>query len=664
MHRRVAADRVLDASWNNDETVSTVADALQTARVAHARHAWREAFDAFSDVDQQDLTPADLEGFAEAAWWTGKIEPAIDLRERAYAGFAAAGDKETAARLALTISWDHVGRGAFAVANGWFANADRLLAEEPDSPVHAFLTLTRAVSALFGGGNLSDAVREFDRAAELGARFGDRDTQVLGLVGKGRALVKMGEVEDGLALLDEATAAAVSGELRPYSTGLIYCMTISSCQELGDYRRAAEWTEVANRWCDELDVTGFPGACRLHRAEALRLRGDWLEAEKQAIAACEELQDFERLITAGGHYEIGEIRRRRGDFAAAEEAYAKANELGRTPEPGLSLLRLAQGKVDAAAAGVSRALAELTDPLARLRRLPAQAEIAIAASNLPIARAAADELESIVDSYKIGGRRAPAFDATVHLVRGQIKVAEGDAHGAAESLSRARDEWQEVGAPYETAQARTALGIAYRRQGDEHAAEAELGAALAVFERLGARLDEERVKELLGRLEARRTFLFTDIVDSTRLLETLGDAKWKRLLARHDELTRDQIAEAGGEVIKQTGDGFFASFDNPGAAIGAAVAIQRSLDAEIVAPDVRIGVHTGGAFHTDDGGRDYGGQGVHVAARIGAAAAPAEILVSADTLDGVGTAFRLSEPRSTSLKGFDQPVEVVAVDWR
>jgi class 3 adenylate cyclase len=208
------------------------------------------------------------------------------------------------------------------------------------------------------------------------------------------------------------------------------------------------------------------------------------------------------------------------------------------------------------------------------------------------------------------------------------------------------------------------LGIAFRRQGDEHAATAELEAAAAVFERLGARLDEERVKELLGRLETRRTFLFTDIVDSTKLLETLGAEKWKRLLARHDQLVRERIVETGGEVIKQTGDGFFASFGNPKAAIAAAVAIQRALDDEIVAPDVRIGAHTGGAFLTDTDFSDYGGQGVHTAARIGAAARPGEILVSRETLDGIGTAFRLSAPRSETLKGFEQPVDVVSVDWR
>jgi class 3 adenylate cyclase len=208
------------------------------------------------------------------------------------------------------------------------------------------------------------------------------------------------------------------------------------------------------------------------------------------------------------------------------------------------------------------------------------------------------------------------------------------------------------------------LGIAYRRRGDEHGGAVELEAALATFERLGAKLDEERAKERLGRLAARRTFVFTDIVDSTRLLDTLGDDKWKRLLARHDELVRERIVESGGEIVKKTGDGFFASFDSPKAAVDAAVAIQRALAAEIVAPDVRIGAHTGGAFRTDAEATDYGGQGVHVAARIGAAAGAAEILVSRETLEGVGHAFRLSEARGVPLKGLDQPVEVVSVDWR
>jgi class 3 adenylate cyclase len=208
------------------------------------------------------------------------------------------------------------------------------------------------------------------------------------------------------------------------------------------------------------------------------------------------------------------------------------------------------------------------------------------------------------------------------------------------------------------------LGVAFRRQGDQHAATAELEAALATLERLGAKVDEQRVKELLGRQQARRTFVFTDIVGSTKLLETLGDVKWKKLLARHNELLRDRIVDSGGEVVQQTGDGFFAVFDSPKAAIEAAIAIQRALDAEIVAPDVRIGAHTGGAFEGDGDFNTYGGEAVHLAARIGSAAGGAEILVSRETLEGAGTGYRLSEPRAEVFKGFEQPIDVVSVGWR
>ena len=641
-----------------------MAGTVEVARNAAERHSWREAYDAYTGSDDSGLTPDDQEQFADAAWWTGKIDEAIGLRERSYAGFSAAGDRLGAARLALTLSWDHLNRGAFAVSRGWFANAERLLEGQPEAREHGFLALSRGITTLFAEGNIEDALPELERAHDIAARTGDRDTQVLALVGKGRAFVQRGDVEQGLAILDEASTSAVSGELRPYATGLVYCATITSCQHVGDYRRAAEWTEAASRWCEQEDMNGFPGACRIHRAEIMRLRGDWPEAEKTALAACEEVHDFDRLVTAGGYYEIGEIRRRRGDFAAAEEAFRTANELGRSPQPGLALLQLAQGKVESAVAGVTRRLAEMDEPLERVRMLPALAEIALAAADLDTARSAAAELQQIVDSYKIGDRRAPAFDATVNLTLGQIELAGQDWDDASRDLRRARDEWQEIGAPYETAQARMLLGIAFRHQGDEHAATLELQAAQTTFERLGAKLDEERAKELLGRVDTHRTFLFTDIVGSTRLLENLGDERWSKLLALHDKLVRTRIVESGGDVIKQTGDGFFASFDDPGAAIDAAVAIQRALQSEVFAPEVRIGAHAGTAFKTGASFSDYGGQSVHVAARIGAAAGAGEVLVSRETIDGIETSFRLSNPRAASLKGFEQPVEVVSVDWR
>ena len=640
-----------------------VDDSLEAGRAAARRHAWREAYELLrsADVDGR-LGADDLENLAEAAWWTGHLEEAIALRERAFAANLEAGETQRAALLAILVAIDHANRAAMAVAGGWIARAERLLANEEEGIAHGHLALAHGMSALEMG-ELDTASRELDRAHDIGARFGDRNLEAMALVFKGTVLVSKGEVTEGLALLDEATAAAVGGELRPLATGMVYCVTIHSCQALGDCGRAAEWTDVANRWCDRLDLTGFPGACRIHRAEIMRLRGEWPQAEEQAVQACEELQEYNRFVTAGGFYEIGEIRRRRGDFAAAEEAYRKASELGRDPQPGLALLRLAQGKVDAASTAIKRTLAsESLDPLGRARRLPAEIEIALATGQIRRAREAAEELEGIADRYRLGDRRSPSLEGTVHLARGQIGLAEHDWQGAAAALQAARDTWDKVGAPYETAHARMLLGLVYRGEGDEDGAKEELTAAKTTFERLGAVLDLQRASELLGESSARRTFMFTDIVDSTKLVEVLGEEKWRKLLTWHDRRLRELIEQAGGEVIKQTGDGYFAAFQTPAAALEAAAGIQRSLDEhEPLAPDVRIGMHTGGAFHKEDA--DYAGQGVHMAARIGALAGGGEILVSRESLDG-GTRFQLSEPRIETLKGFDEPLELVSVDWR
>ncbi|HXV56970.1 MAG TPA: adenylate/guanylate cyclase domain-containing protein [Gaiellaceae bacterium] len=638
-------------------------DSLAAGRDAARRRAWREAYELLTSADEAGrLSPEDVESLADAAWWTGRLDEAIELRERAYAGYLDAGGSRRAALLAVVLSMNHDLRGAPAASRGWLARAERLLGDEPEGVEHGHLALVQGMRAL-DLGQLPEARAGFERSRELASRFGDRSLETTALVFEGAIRVWTGDVEEGLAILDEATAAATSGELDPLATGIIYCVTIDSCQAVGDCGRASEWSEAANRWCDRLDVSGFPGACRVHHAELLRLRGEWPKAAEQALRACEELHDYNRPVTASGFYEIGEIRRRQGDFAAAEEAYRKADELGRDPQPGLALLRLAQGKVDAASAAMRRTLAnEHLDPLSRAKRLPAQVEIALAAGEIKRAREAAELLEEIADRYRVDGRRTPAFDGAVHLAWGRIRLAERDWEGAATALRAARDTWNRVSAPYETAQARLLLGLAYRGEGDEDGAREELTIARSTFERLGAVLDLQRTAELLGEGSTRRTFMFTDIVDSTKLVEALGEEKWRKLLSWHDRTLREQIEAAGGDVIKQTGDGYFAAFQSPTAALEAAAAIQRALDElEPVAPDVRIGVHTGGAFHRD--GDDYAGQGVHMAARIGALARGGEILVSRESLAG-GTRFPVSEPRSAELKGFEGEVELVAVDWR
>ena len=640
-----------------------VDDSLEAGRDAARRHAWREAYELLRGADDgRSLTAEDLGQLGDAAWWTGRLDEAITLRERAYSAYVEAGSPSRAAALAVTLSMDQMTRGAPAVSSGWLARAERLLAGEPDGVEHGYVALVRGIGA-FENGDLQSAGTELGRARDAATRFGDRSLETMALVFEGAALVWRGEVSAGLALLDEATAAAVSGELHPLATGIVYCVTIDSCQTLGDCGRASQWTEAANRWCDRLDVTGFPGACRIHRAEIMRLRGEWPAAVEQALQACEELHDYNRWITAAGFYEIGEIRRRQGDFAQAEEAYLKAKELGKEPQPGQALLRLAQGKVEAASNAIRRALTtEELDPLTRGRRLPAEVEIALAAGEIGRARRALEELEGIADTYRVDGRRTPAYEGAVQLARGQVRLAERDWEGAADALRTARATWNQVAAPYETARAHLLLGLAYRGEGDDDAAEEELRAAKSIFARLGAVLDAQRASELLREAPAQRTFVFTDLVDSTRLLELVGAEKWRKAVEWHDRRLREVIDEAGGEVIKQTGDGYFAAFHSPAAAIEAAVAIQRAVDEQPFAPGVRIGIHTGAAFHKRDD--DYAGQGVHMAARIGALAGAGEILLSRASLDGGGTRFRLSEPRAETLKGFDEPVELVAVDWR
>ncbi|GAA5168039.1 adenylate/guanylate cyclase domain-containing protein [Ornithinimicrobium tianjinense] len=608
------------------------------------------------------MTGADLVAFGQSAWWTSRPERSFQLRETAFARLVEEGLPEAAGKVAVSHAWDFSARGQMAPYQGWMAKAERVLEGREESPSYAYLLVVRGFN-LMESGNVAEGLVDLQRAEGLGGELRLKDVVALARIAQGTMKVRSGQVDEGLAMLDEVTASAVSGELPAFESGLIYCVTISTCHDVGDVRRAAEWTEAASAWCDQHDLTGFPGACRIHRAQLLRLRGLWTDAERQCQAACEELADYNAWITAEGRYEIAEIRRRRGEFGAALEGYRDVAAVGMDPQPGLALLRLAEGKVDTAAAALRRSLAEGGAPLGRMALLPAQVEVALAAGDLATARAAAAELEATITAYRIGDVPAPAFQAQLHLATGRIQLAEGDWAAAARSLRLARSAWQQIGAPYEVAQARMLLGLAYRHEGDEDGATGELEAAQSTFARLGARLEEERAKELLGRLETRRTFVFTDIVGSTELARTLGDEKWRRLLARHDQLLRERITEAGGEVIKQTGDGFFAAFERPRAAVQAAVAIQRALAEEVVAPDVRIGVHTGGAFHPDGDASDYAGQGVHMAARIGAAAGAGEILVSAETLDGTTDTGSLSEPRALALKGFEDPVPVVAVRW-
>ena len=647
---------------------------LQAGRDAIARHAWREAFDLLTAAQgSEGFSAEDLERLGDAAWWTGHTDECIDARERAYAAYLDQREPRRASYVAFMLANDHRARRAQSVAAGWLGQAARLLENEAECPEHGYLTYARSFVAQLGG-DLDGVLEHAKQTFEIGNRLGDRDLQMLGLEKQGAALVAKGQVAEGLALLDEAMAAAVSGELGIWATGVAYCQLIGTCSGLADYRRAGEWTEALSRWCDRQSIVGFPGICRVHRAEIMRLRGAWAEAEQDARFACDELQRVAPASAAFAFYELGEIRLRVGDLASAEDAFRQAHELGHEPQPGLALVRLAERRVDAAAMMIKRALTEESrDRLYRARLLPAHVEIALAAGDLESARSGAEELEAIAEAYG-----TPALHAEAQCARGALQLAEGDAAAACESLRRGLRLWQEVDAPYEVARARVLLAAACRAEGDEEGALLELRAAWTAFERLGAVLDVRRAAELLGTdgqpggrepaasgRRATKTFMFTDIVKSTDLTEAMGDEAWEDVLRWHDETLRSCLAKHAGEEVKHGGDGFFVAFDAPAGAIECAVAIQRTLAdhrrEQGFAPQVRIGLHTAAATRR---GRDYTGKGVNQAARIAALADGGEILASQETLTAEPLRFPQSEPRSVSLKGISNPVEVAAIEWR
>jgi class 3 adenylate cyclase len=651
--------------------VGKASASFEAGRSALDRHAWAEALTLLKQADAaNELDAEGLEMLADAAWWMAQPADAIASRERAFAEYVSAGKTRRAAGVALRLTQLNANKLAFAGAQAWFARAQQLVQDDQDSVEFGYMLF---VGFLMGPAtpDLADTVALGQRIADIGKRHNDRELQAMASIAQGSALVAHGDIAAGFAHFDAATVAAAAGELDIWSTGWIYCTTIGTCRELADYRRASEWTEATTRWCERQSITGFPGICRVYRAEIVALRGAWAQAEQEARRACEELQRYDLGMAAGlAFYDIGEIRMRMGDLPAAKEAFRRAHEMGMVPEPGMSLLRLAEGDAANAGSSLRRALANETVQFTRARLLPADVEVALALGDSDRARAASAELDAIAKRFG-----TPAMEAIASSSRAAVQLADGDAVGAETTLRSTLRLWLELGVPYEVARTRVGLAAAYRAQGDAAAATLELEAARSSFERLGARRDLRSVGELLGAdapapvddgaLETvERTFLFTDIVLSTKLAAAIGDDAWKDLIRWHDQTLRALIAEHRGEEIRHTGDGFFVAFASPGDAIDCAVTIERRLNEQRkqqgFALQVRIGMHTAAAHRR---GLDYAGVGIHEAARIAGAAGAGEILVSAGTLAAAKTTYP-SEMRSLTLKDMPDPVEVASIEWR
>jgi DNA-binding CsgD family transcriptional regulator len=495
--------------------------ALARGRLAFERGRWKEAYDMLLAADgEQPLEPVDLEHLATAAHLIGRDADVGAIWTRAHHGHLEHDDVAGAVRCAFWLALPLILRGDRAQSGGWIARATRMLDEhDTDCAERGYLVFARALSAAVGGD--PHAARElFIEAIRVGERFDDRSLIAFARHGQGRALIGLGEIAQGASLLDEVMVAITSGEVAPMLIGDVYCSMIEACHEMVDMRRAQEWTVALHAWCaDRPDMAPYRGQCLVHRAELLTLSGAWPSAAEEAERARECLSEPpppHRAIGAA-FYQIGELHRLRGEFASAEEAYRQASRHGRDPQPGLAMLRLACGQVEAARTVITRAMA---DPGLRRRRswiLPASVEILLAARDAAGARVAADELARIAHVGTSAFLRARSAHAT-----GAVLLAEGDAHGALGELRRAASLWRELEAPYDAARTRTQIGLACRALGDEESAVLELEAAHAELEALGAAPDAARVLELIATAATPSSVLTSREVEVIRLIATGG----------------------------------------------------------------------------------------------------------------------------------------------
>ena len=464
---------------------------VERARDAAARGDWQQAFDLLMEADADGLlAPADLPVLGEVAYAAGHLDVTIEAWERAHAACMQAGDQVAAAgaavRVAMHLLFD---TALMAPVRGWLARAERLLEGRGETPAHAWFAVVRTYERMLTG-DMPGARQWARRAIEVGSTC-DPAACAIGRVAEARLLILDGDVQQGLALLDEAGVATVSGDLDPLSTGVVYCELVCALQGLAQYDVAEEWTEAMERWCETNAIGSLHGRCRVHRAEILRLRGSCNEAESQALMACEELRPYLRRELGWPLNELGRIRLHKGDIAGAEEALLAAHRAGWDPQPGLALVRLAQGDVATAAASIRDALerplrvpSKERPPNTDLQRAPlleAQVEIEIAAGDIGRARSAADELELVAARFE-----SKALVAGAALARGRVRLADGDAAGAEQSFSEAVRLWNEVGAPYEAALARMGLAEAHGASGSEHRAVLERQAARTILDGIEA----------------------------------------------------------------------------------------------------------------------------------------------------------------------------------
>jgi DNA-binding CsgD family transcriptional regulator len=462
---------------------------LDRGRRHYERRAWAAAFDDLTLSDSlAPLPAADLERLATAAHLAGREADYLRALERAHHAHLQAQAWTRAARSGFWIGLWQLLHGATGPATGWLGRAERLVDRVDEPCVEAGYLLLPTAERRLGRSEAAAAGEAAAAAAAIGERFRDPDLVACARHVQGRALLQQGAVEPGLALLDEAMVSVVGGELGPIMTGLVYCSVIDSCMQVYAFGRARQWTAALSAWCEaQPQLVAFTGTCLVHRAEILELQGAWPAALEEAQRACLRFpagQDG----AAAAFYRQGELHRLRGEQRAAEKAFREASRRGLSPQPGLALLRLAQGKVAAAAVALDSALEGRVDRPARLRLLPARLEVALAAGDLAAAANACSELQDLASALESGVIGALAAQGL-----GSLRLAEHEPAAALGPLRLALAAWRRAEAPYAIARTRELIGLACRALGDEEGALLELEAARAELAALGALPDAQRI---------------------------------------------------------------------------------------------------------------------------------------------------------------------------
>jgi DNA-binding NarL/FixJ family response regulator len=515
----------------------TTPDDLDRARDALVRKAWDEAYAGLVQADEAGgLDPDGLEQLAEAAHLVGEDDASAAAWTRAHQAWLARGDAAGAARSAFWLGLGLLFRGEQARGQGWMARAQRVLDQSGEEVVEAgYLRVPEGLTMLETG-EVAEALEVFGAVSRVGERFDDPDLLSLARLGTGQCLIRGDDPRAGVALLDEAMVAVTTGEVSPLVAGIVYCAVIEACHDVHDVRRAQEWTEALTDWCAaQPSLVPFRGQCLVHRAEILQLRGAWPDAMEEARRACD------RLSVESGHpargaalYQRAELHRLRGDLAEAEAAYVQAGQWGKSPQPGLALLRLAQGQTEAAAGAIRLAEAEARDPLERSKVLAAYVEITLAADGPSVARPAAQELAEIADAID-----APLLKTVAARALGSVLLAEGDAFAALRTL-RAASGLLPLGVPHEEARSRALVAVACLALGDHDTADRELAEARRTFEQLGARPDVARLDLLGGRTRPDRSGPLTG--REVEVLVLVATGKTNRMIAGDLAISEKTVA--------------------------------------------------------------------------------------------------------------------------